>query len=297
MKIHSHSETLLYVASADEIVSKVPKNIFLFLKTTNTSVECLIERVVREYFDYKIIIYFDPLIDYNNLESIKIKLLENAYNNIIIKENKFIFEDFLKTNFTLHSKLSHKIVTHIKKLLPINSKNSNHLIDKQLVPLIDFWMNGGYYFSVNTTFENLKQTVNINELFNFICDDIIINKENQIHKNCKINFIKVHQFDCIVELAIKNYLLYYEKSKTYNFNRMFMNLYNNQNKMLSKNNKISQNPYLTCFKNKLKLSKKHANSIEYLFKFTQDLAVTFNATSENICPIINSNLNPHQSAV
>ena len=210
MKIHSHSESLLYVARADEIVSKVPQNIFLFLKTTNSSVECLIESVVREYFDYNIFIYFDPSGEHNSPEPIRVRLLANAYNNVIIKENKFIFEDFLKTNFTLHSKLSHKLLTQIKKMLPINSKTNKHLIDKQLVPLIDLWTHGGYYFSVNTTFENIKQTININELYNFICDEIIINKENQneIHKNCKINFIKVHRLDCIVELAIKNYLLY-----------------------------------------------------------------------------------------
>ena len=107
----------------------------------------------------------------------------------------------------------------------------------------------------------------------------------------------MHRLDCIVELAIKNYLLYYEKSKTYNFNRMFMNLFNNQNKMLSKKNKISQNPYLICFKNKLKTSKKHTNSIDYLFKFTNELAIRFNSTNEKICPIINSNLNPHHQAI
>ena len=282
------------MASVDEIVENVPKNVFLFLKSTNSSVNCLIEHLVREYFDYNVFTYFDPTKEHD-LEVNKMSTLSNSYNNIIMKQNKFVFDEFLKTNFSIRAKLSYKLLAHIKKLLPTSDiKTSAPLIDKQLVPLIDLWLHGGYYFSVNTTFDNIKQTSNTNELFKFICDEISIDKssQNEVHKNCRINFIKVHQFDCIVELAIKNYLLYYEKNKSYNFNRMFMNLYNNQNKMLSKKNKVSQNQYIICFKNKIKISKKHGNSIDFLFKFTDEIAIKLNMTSENSCPIINSIIKP-----
>ena len=277
---------MLYVASVDEVVTKVPKNIFLFLKASNLSSDCFIESIVREYFDYNIFIYLDPTLTKEKIDKKGKHLgsLVSAYNNVFIKEDKFDFDNFLKTNFSRHSKLTQNFVTQFKS--QVLSDGANQHVDKQLVPFLDLWLNGGYYFSVNVTFDNIKKTHNLNELYNFYCDEIIIDeKQNEKHKNCKINFLKVHQLDCVVELAIKNYLLYYEKHKSYNFNHMFMNLYSNQNRILSKK---GHNQYLTCFRNKLKVSQKKGNSIDYLFKFTNHIEPSYSAISEETCPIIYS---------
>ncbi len=241
----------------------------------------MIENIAREYFDYKIFLYFDPTLK----ETPKtISSFLNAYNNVFIKENIFYFDKFLNTSFSRHSKLPHGILTRLRTII----SSGSHVVDKQLVPFIDLWQNGGYYFSVNVTLGNIESANSISELFNFYCEQILIDKDQvEKHKVCKINFLKVGQLDCIVELAIKNYLLYFEKGKTYNFNRMFMNLFNNQNKILSKNNKVSQNQYLTCFKSKLK-GKKVSNSLDFLFKFTDKISNSFVKTTEENCPITNS---------
>ena len=149
---------MLYVASVDEVVTKVPKNIFLFLKASNLSSDCFIESIVREYFDYNIFIYLDPTLTKEKIDKKGKHLgsLVSAYNNVFIKEDKFDFDNFLKTNFSRHSKLTQNFVTQFKS--QVLSDGANQHVDKQLVPFLDLWLNGGYYFSVNVTFDNIKKT-------------------------------------------------------------------------------------------------------------------------------------------
>lgn len=259
----------------------VPKNVFIYLKNRNitSDFKCAVEQIARNMPEHSIYIYLNH--KNNETSASQLDALKSVYDKIVLKEDSFNYQDFLETNFSSRAKFSNGFLTKL------NKKLHNQTIDRSIKSLFDLWLHGGYYFSVNVSYEQIKSSNELNqyELFSFYC-----NAAHDKHKNCKINFLKLEKYDCILELAIKNYLLYYEQHKLFNFNHIFMNLYSKQKIILNKMNKISQNSYLKCFKSKINHHDKHqSNSFEYLFRFskypTSDL-VNFN---ENTCPITYSN--------
>jgi hypothetical protein len=312
-KVNQH-DFMHLKAESETIQFDPPKNIFVYLTTEKlrSFSKCFFESLLsqKKITDHKLTLYYknNNVSKFNENFNGLLKNLTSAYEGISLNATRFkIKEDLIETNIS--SILKFKAKT-LEKL------NNPNLIDKyvsKLKPMIQLWLNGGVFFTSyfnKASFEHSTQTRD--ETFSFVCDDDAPahagNKKQ--HKNCSIDFIKVNRNNCILLLAIKNYLLHYQVTNLllhffliqilenqlihYQVNQYtsledaFMNLYYYQRKMLSSKKKINQESiYIQCFKSKLKVT--NAKSLDHYFQFNSN-SPDSNIDDVNIsmCPILNS---------
>lgn len=141
----------------------------------------------------------------------------------------------ISNNFSSIAKLSNAFIAKLTKI-------QNTSYDSHLKAILSLWEFGGIYIqieSINTINLAFNSTHELKESFNYICNK----------SSCKLISILVNKQNCLLQLAIKNYLLYFEKHKIMSIDSILVNLYKSHNKFLKQVKGYNKKSiYYNCFK-------------------------------------------------
>jgi hypothetical protein len=186
--------------------------------------------------------------------------------NTSFQTNQFNFNELTLTNFSTIAKLSNAFLVKLDKI-------QNTLYDEHLKALLALWHYGGIYIqieSLNILNIASNSTIKLNKSFNFIC-----NKSSTL-STCKLVSIVIDKHNCLLQLAIKNYLLYFEKHRIVSIDSILLNLYKSHSKFLKQVKGYNKKSiYYKCFK--------LIEPVEKLFKFDSNVANSVFKISNETC--------------